>query len=130
MVETYQTYKDLVGVTMRSVTGKKDDERMEFTTEDGRCFAFYHEQDCCESVSIEDITGDVEDLVGVPILEADETIRADDDAPDAADRDDSNTWTFYRFTTIKGTVVVRWHGHSNGYYSERVAFSETTPVDG
>jgi hypothetical protein len=88
---------------------------------------FQHHQDCCESVYIEDICGDLDDLVGAPLVEAEEV----SDYEGEATGDESYTWTFYRFRTRKGSVSVRWYGSSNGYYSEGVSveFVDTTLVD-
>lgn len=82
---------------------------------DSEAFLFVHEQDCCEHVRIEDVTGDISDLVGHPLLVADlEESRA-------TEVEESGTWSFYKFATIKGYVDIRWLGESNGYYSEGVS---------
>lgn len=39
----------------------------------------YHIQDCCEDVYIEDINGDIENLIEVPILLAEETTNKGED---------------------------------------------------
>jgi len=111
--------KELIGKTMKSVRQKGDDELL-FETDDGKIMRFYHSQDCCETVSIEDIVGDLDDLVGSPIIQADEETY--DENPDGIKKEyqDSFTWTFYKFATNKGSVTVRWYGESNGYYSESV----------
>jgi len=107
---------EIVGLTFHYIEGKVEDDELLFVgAGDVPTFKFYHEQDCCESVSIEDIVGDLEDLVGVPILEA----REDTQEGVVGDFE-SATWTFYNFRTIKGSVTVRWLGTSNGYYSESV----------
>lgn len=110
----FQTFKVMLNKTMASVT--EDGDRMVFTDLDGKRYIFYHEQDCCESVSIEEVVGDLSDLVGSPILLAEEVCESDEAASE------SGTWTFYKFATNKGFVTVRWYGSSNGYYSETVNF--------
>lgn len=107
--------EDLIGETVISITGGDiHDEEMVFNLKSGLSVKFYHEQDCCENVDIEDVTGDLNDLIGSPILVAEE--RTEQDGGDY----ESSTWTFYEFATINGSVTVRWLGESNGYYSESV----------
>jgi len=129
------SFSELVGKTLlaaRQVGG----DRIEFICDDGSEYALSHCQDCCESVEIESITGDLNDLVGSPVLVAEERTNDDNALPpdiaiaraEARAREqyayepESETWTFYTLRNIKGTVDIRWHGTSNGYYSERVDF--------
>lgn len=120
---------DMIGLTMTAATGAVGDEEMRFTSADGRTFRFWHDQGCCEYVRIEDIAGDMADLVGSPIVMAEEVSSLDgfDEAAEARKGDyepESYTWTFYKFATAKGYVTVRWLGTSNGYYGESVYFEE------
>ena len=112
----WTTINELQGKTMTSVENIEE-EILRFTLNTGEVYEFYHEQDCCESVYIEDIEGDLADLVGFPIELAEEAVNYDDDTCS-----ESCTWTYYRFRTVKGSVTVRWLGESNGYYSESVDF--------
>ena len=112
-----EIFTQMVGSVISHISGGfVDSDRMNFVSNDGITFSFFHRQNCCERVSIEDIIGDTEDLVGSPIIEATATTS---NGPKGYE---SSTWTFYRFSTVKGTVTVRWLGTSNGYYSERVHF--------
>lgn len=86
--------------------------------------------DCSESVTLEDVAGDLQDLVGIEILKAEEVNSAPmvkilglkNQARFRSDGYESETWTFYHFGTRKGYVTLRWYGTSNGYYSESVDF--------
>lgn len=118
-------FNELVGKTLVEAR-REGDDAIVFVTTDGETYRMFHEQDCCESVFIESITGDLADLVGSPILRAEEATNSDD--PPRIDPsfpeclDDSYTWTFYKLATAKGYVDIRWYGSSNGYYSESVTF--------
>ena len=120
-------FSSLVGKTLARVENL-DNEQIIFTeagTE--KQWVLYHSQDCCESVSVEDICGDLNDLVGSPILTAEESVSGTDpEGMPPREReeyvDESFTWTFYRIATAKGLVSIRWYGSSNGYYSESVDF--------
>jgi hypothetical protein len=115
-------FEDLKGTTIVRIDGGVDDDEMVFATDDGRVFKMVHDQDCCESVAINDIIGDLSDLIGSPISLAEEISSYDAPPPDGYY--ESYTWTFYKLSTIKGSVTIRWFGESNGYYSEGVSFYE------
>lgn len=91
-----------------------------FTISDGTMYRMYHVQDCCEFVYLNDICGDLNDLIGSKILLAEKIVSNDSIIPEL--ELESFTWTFYKFATIKGYVDLRWFGSSNGYYSESVYF--------
>lgn len=114
---------DLKGLTIESVTGlEKDSEEVIFKFSDGNAVKMWHCQDCCESVAVYEIDGDLEDLIGGLIIDFREDIKVDEDAPGRS-WDESWTWTFYNITTSKGSVNIRWLGESNGYYSESVSIT-------
>lgn len=116
--------EDMVGKTMASVEVVDMDRELVFTTISGEKYMLYHSQDCCESVYIESIVGDLQDLVGEPLWIAEESTSCEN--PEGAEKpyQDSFTWTFYKFATRKGYVDVRWYGESDGYYSESVHFEQ------
>lgn len=119
---TPEGLNEMLGVTFNNV--RVNDDKTELTFENNEVsYTFYHEQDCCESVSIEDVCGDLSDLENSPILQISESGSTDNPL---SEYDDSFTWTFYKFATIKGYVDIRWYGSSNGYYSESVNLRKQT----
>ena len=105
---------DLRGKKIINIEVSDDKGTLKIVTEQ-YVFEFYHDQDCCEQVRIEDINGYWSDLIGEVCTLAEESSKNNYD-----NMNDSQTWTFYKFGSVKGTVVVRWLGESNGYYSESV----------
>lgn len=113
-----EAFKDCV---FDKIEGEAGDDELKFFVNGVERFRMYHSQDCCETVQIEDICGDLEDLIGSPIIEAEEVSIEGAEPPEYAD---SYTWTFYKLGTIKGHVTIRWLGESNGYYSESVDIAD------
>jgi hypothetical protein len=95
---------------------RADTDTVTFENDEVR-YVLYHDQDCCESVYVEEIIGDIEDLENLPLLISREDTNAEGvELPN----EESYTWTFYNFATFKGYVTIRFLGTSNGYYSEDV----------
>lgn len=114
---------ELIGKIITEIRGmEKESNHITFYCNDGSQYEMYHEQDCCESVELEDVCGDVATLLNSKILKAEENTSHDNQKDKY---DEHFTWTFYTFATIKGYVVLRWYGTSNGYYSESVDFKQT-----
>ena len=118
-------FSDLVGQALSAIEVR--DDEIVFAVEKGAHYRMYHPQDCCESVTVESIVGDLLDLIGEPILLAEESTSNENPAnadPEKTEYQDSFTWTFYKLATRKGYVDIRWYGDSNGYYSESVYFDK------
>ncbi len=95
-----------VVITLKNLNGKQN------------IIKLYHEQDCCERVTVDQVDNKVERHIGATIYAIREKIS--NNVLSSEDWDDSNTWTFYDIETSKGRLSFRWHGASNGYYSESV----------
>lgn len=117
------SFEEIKGKVLVAWKGEKGGEELELIFDDGERFVLCHYQDCCEQVWLEDIIGDLDDLIGQEILLAEERTenRRDDKWSD------STTFTFYELRCRKASVTLRWVGESNGYYSEEVSVVKYTP---
>lgn len=116
MSYTYADVADLQGAVLSCIERARvsGGDALHFTATDGRVWTMRHIQDCCETVFLESVSGDLGDLVGTPILVAEENTNAEGHDPTAF-------WTFYKFTTIKGHVTLRWC-REKSYYCTDVDF--------
>lgn len=113
----FVNFSELENKTLVDIIVFKDkqdtNDEIHFVTKEGETYIWGHSQECCESVTIEDICGDLKNLLNAPLLRAQEVGNENKN-----DDWDSNTWTFYKLATVNGWVDIRWYGISNGYYSE------------
>jgi hypothetical protein len=121
---TEENLTALVGQTVTAIDREGGDEvLMRLHLADGSTMAFIHQQDCCESVSLDDVEGSDEDIIGSPITLAEEVSETPEEPADPSDKEYGTfTWTFYRLATVKGYMTIKFYGSSNGYYSESVDF--------
>jgi len=110
MAEEIVVFDKMLDQVITVILKQRDNEELIFVTGNG-FHRFYHDQSCCEHVMIDDIVGDLKNLIGVPLLQAESFTRVS-----------HVTYTFYTFSTVRGTVTVKWIGESNGYYSEEVDY--------
>lgn len=106
----------LIGQTLSKVDVQ--DNELTFYVDNKPAFWSYHMQDCCESVTLMNTMGNIDDIVGTPIISVCQEIF---DGPEPEDAD-HYTWTAQTIETEKGSVRFEWLGESNGYYSEDVHF--------
>lgn len=115
-------FKRLEGRVVESIEGaEKDSHQILIKTECGWTFRMLHYQDCCEYVRVEDVVGDISDLIGQKIISCEESTS------DSTQALESGTYTFYHLRTHKGDVTLRWLGESNGYYSEKIDVEAFAP---
>lgn len=103
---------DLSGQFVRGIIEARQDGFIVFLT-DEHVFFLEHDQECCESVYIEDIIGDLSELVGQKIVSA-EDVYSDGTTENV----ECSTWSFYKIQGEKDSVTIRFFGESNGCYSE------------
>lgn len=123
MYGTSVDFSVLEGKRIKTIS--RGDNVINIETTDGYSYQMLHHQDCCESVYIEDIYGDLSDLVDGVVTRAEE--RSGD--IETGDYGDVSLWTFYELMTTKGGVTIRWNGSSNGYYSVGVGFEQVGEPD-
>lgn len=114
---TSKVYEELIGKVIINITGAENgSNEIIITFDDDTKYHMYHHRECCEDVYIEDVIGDISDLINHPLYMCEEVTEDDP-------KDTCILWTFYKFATVKGYVTIRWYGESR-YYSTTVDFEK------
>jgi len=106
-------------ITRASLIKESGGDCVEIET-DSSVYKMYHQRDCCEHVYLDyDSEQDLQHLVGQRVVNA--RLEHNTELPPLEDVDVEYLWTFYIFELETDTVVLRWFGTSNGYYSMDVS---------
>lgn len=117
-----------------------------FICTDGSQFKMSHLQSCCEGVWLEDIVGELDDLIGQEITLFEKrtdsySYEMSEEVPQKskviqnkysfsdAEMQEYTQWTFYEIQCPRGSVTLRWYGNSNGHYSVEVDFEKIKEAD-
>jgi len=106
----------LVGATIFNIEGLAYGSKEVHIVTDKGTLRMYHAQDCCECVCVEDVSTNWKSFIGQTVLIAEERVNNKRDE----EYQNSDTWTFYEIATKNDSMTIRWHGSSNGFYSESV----------
>lgn len=126
-VESYDSreqveIESLIGEIIKDIA--YDDETISFIT-DKNVFKFEHLRDlhrnCYELVYLQDIIGDLSDLIDSPITLAECRTNELENG--------CLKYTLYHLVTIKGRVDIRFNGFSNGHYSMDVDITKMNLVN-
>ncbi len=116
-------FSDLIGKSISVIsTVVPGTEVIFFTLYDNSIWKMWYEDGAPVAATVAEVVGDIKDIMDSALLEAESISQKakPEDIPEGYDP--SATWTFYKFRTRKGSVVIRWLGISNGWYSEKVNF--------
>ena len=85
-----------------------DGDKLIFEKSNGDTYSFYPNRECCESITLKEIVGNLSNLENSPILIVEENWYDTD----------VYSWSFYKFkfVTQKGHVDISWYPESNGCY--------------
>lgn len=113
------SFTDLVGKTIVCCSAKQYDTEITFQCSDGTVYGMSCSEieSIFQEVKLEEIVGDIEDILNTPICLAEESSNSEKS---------TEVWTFYTIRTNKGTVVFRWLGWSEGYYAMDADFYQIT----
>jgi hypothetical protein len=110
------SFKNLVGECFSSIEVSEDRTQVIFKSAYKATYYMRHKQSCREVVKLEDICGDLSDLIDSEILVASEEANIQEDILHSR-KDTDYLWTFYTLRTMRGTVTFRWLGSSNECYA-------------
>ena len=120
------TFSDLLGKTLSDISILENKSIMVFTTNNGETYRLFNDIGCsaCERPAlIEDICGQLEDLIGNPLLLAEE-VSICKTVSKSLKRGylSEELWTFYKLATNRGAVSIRWYNERSWSYASKVEF--------